>query len=167
MVNSNARELADFRYRLCVQKFGDGLDVGGVIRSSLWLVRSECIGARLDIGGNTRQRVREDLVLELETVWRLLLDLDEIVLDHHFAHGLVRLQMTDTVTRLVSGVVLGLECTEQVARMNDEGGSTDLTEAERRHDTSTDAIGLYRFGWEDKEGAMHEVIVDVAVCALV
>ena len=63
--------------------------------------------------------------------WRGVLDLDERVLDHHVAHGLVRLQGTDAVARLVRLVVRRVERAEDEARVQDEDCAADLTEAER------------------------------------
>ena len=112
------------------QQLGHGLDVGGVLLDS-GVDLAELELARLGVADGASQRVHENLALQVRRVRRGVLDLDERVLDHHVAHGLVRLQGTDAVARLVRLVVRRVERAEDEARVQDEDCAADLTEAER------------------------------------
>ena len=50
--------------------------------------------------------------------------------------------------------------------MNNHGGTTNLPEAERRHDTSANSVGMDRLGGEHKVLAVLEVRIDVATKAV-
>ena len=70
---------------------------------------SEGIFTSLSIKGGTSHRVQKDLALHVAEVWWMFLDLDELVFNHHFAHGLVRKERPLAVPDLVRLIVRRLD----------------------------------------------------------
>jgi len=91
----------------------------------------EDILARLVVVFGTSHGVEQDLGFLLpSSVWRVLLDLDERVVDHHLTHCLIGLERTTLVAGLVGLVVAGLEGAQQIARMHDQSGTSNLSKTE-------------------------------------
>ena len=68
----------------------NGFDVRFVDRHFGGQFPSEGIFTRLGIKGGASHRIQKNLALHVAEVWWMFLDLDELVFDHHLAHGLVR-----------------------------------------------------------------------------
>lgn len=131
------------------------------------------------VGGGARERVEEDLVLELRLVRRVLLDVDEVALGKELRSGelatklararkgtnLVELAVRSGATSVVGLLVdverCGLDGSEEVLGVDDERLSTDLTETERGEETSLDAVGLDRLGRVDEVLESAELLRDV------
>lgn len=116
--------------------FREDLRDGGRVRrvklSLLCELVGEGVAASLGIVRRASHRVEQDGTLELLAVWRAVLDPDERWCDHHLTHSLVREAIAATVLLLVGLVRRGLDGTKEVARVEDQASSTNLTEAERR-----------------------------------
>lgn len=88
-------------------------------------------------------------------------ELDEILGETNLVELAVRSRATSVVGLLVSVERSGLDGTEEVLGVNDEGLSTDLTEAERGEETSLDTVGLDRLGRVDEVLERAELLRDV------
>jgi len=67
-----------------------GFDVRFVDRHFGGQFPSEEIFTSLGVKGGASHRIQKDLALHVAEVWWVFLDLDELVFDHHLAHGFVR-----------------------------------------------------------------------------
>lgn len=90
------------------------------------------IASGLGIVNGSRHRVHQYGGFQVLGVWRSILKPDEGVADHHLTHGLVGKTSADLVLRLVCLIGRRLDSTEDVARVNDHNGTSDLSETERR-----------------------------------
>lgn len=92
------------------------------------------------VKGDASKRIQEDRSFQLGCEWRMFFDLDERVGDHHVAHSFVRGRGSGFVETGVLCVSGRIDSSEQIARVDDEGASTNLTETERRLGDGTVSI---------------------------